>query len=82
MYTENLRRKESNKIIEVLPQIKTLSQNEIPKFKENKIQRIPTIGLRRNTRLNTVKEAASKVAKNIDLEAKEKSEDLKDSPRE
>lgn len=51
------------------------------KVKENKIQRILTTGLRRSTRLNTVKEEASKPTEHIDLESKEKYKCLEDSPR-
>lgn len=82
MNIENLKRKKSNKKTKVLPQIKTLLQKYIPKVKENKIQMIPTTNLRRSTKLNIVKEAASKAAKHIDLESKEKSKDLEDSLRE
>lgn len=69
----SLRRNKANKKTKVLP------QKENPKDKEKKTQELPTTGLRRSTRLNTVKEAASGFAEHIHIES---SEGLEDSPRE
>lgn len=82
MKRKNLRRKKASKEIGNLPQTKILPQKENLKATKRKIQGLPTTGLRRSTRLNTMKEATLEAVEHIDLEPREKSKGLENSPRE
>lgn len=78
----SFKRKKVGKEIEVLPQTKILPQKENPKAKEKKTRGFPTTGLRRITRLNTMKESVYGVVEHINLELKEQYVVLEDSERE